>query len=96
MDHYVDMAADMDDTWLPTWTTCGSLHGRHVAAYVEDTWLPTWTTRGCLRGGHMASYVDDTWLPTWTMTRMLTWTFLAVTCHADMEFYLSWTNGPNL
>jgi hypothetical protein len=73
MDHYVDMAA-----------------------YVDDTWLPTWTTRGCLRGGHVAAYVDDTWLPTWTMTRMPTWTFLAVTCHADVEFYLSWTNGPNL
>jgi hypothetical protein len=36
MDHYVDMAADMDDTWLPTWTTRGCLRGGHVAAYVDN------------------------------------------------------------
>jgi hypothetical protein len=63
---------------------------------MDGTWLPTWMSRGCLHGCHVAAYIDDTWLPTWTMTRMLTWTFLAVACHANVEFYLSRTNGPNL
>jgi hypothetical protein len=36
MDHYVDMAVDVDDTWLPTWRARGCLRGRHMAAYVDN------------------------------------------------------------